>query len=110
MRDGLLPFGKAFEAPAVHQKNIQPIVVVVVVEGDAAACCFQQIFVFVFAAENCFCVEAGFARDIDETNPDFLWRSWIWIRVFLSCRGLIRLEWTRQSENAFEREDERGAA
>lgn len=41
MRDWFLAFGKTFEAPAVHQKNIEPVVVVVVVESGAAACGFQ---------------------------------------------------------------------
>ena len=54
MRNWLLAFRKTLEAPAVHKKNIEPVVVVVIVEGDAAASCLQQIFIFVFAAENSF--------------------------------------------------------
>ena len=68
MRGGLLAGGEAFEAPAVDQKNIQPAVVVVVVESDAAAGGLEQIFVLVLAAEDGFCVESGFPGDIHETD------------------------------------------
>ncbi len=72
MRNWFLALGKSFEAPAVHQENIQPVVVVVIVESDAAAGCFEQIFVFVFAAEDSFGVEAGFAGDVDEADADIV--------------------------------------
>ncbi len=62
MRSRLAAGGKAFQPRAVHEKNIEPAVVVVIVEGDAAARGFQQIFVFVLAAENCFRIQSGFAR------------------------------------------------
>ena len=42
---GSWPFGKAFQAPAVDQEEVEPAVVVVVVEGQAAAGGFEQIFV-----------------------------------------------------------------
>ena len=70
MRSRLLPCGKTFQPPAIDQKNIQPAVVVVVVEGDAAAGGFEQILVFVFAAEDCFRVEAGFAGDVQEVDAE----------------------------------------
>ncbi len=68
MRGGFLAGWKTFEAPAVDEKNIQPAVIVVIVESDAAASSFEEIFVFVFAAENSFGVKAGFARDVPEGN------------------------------------------
>ena len=68
MRGGLLAGGEAFQARAVHQKNIEPAVVVVIVEGDAAAGGFEQIFILVLAAENRFGVESGFFRDVDEID------------------------------------------
>ena len=68
MRRRRLSCGKTFEARAVHQKNIQPAVVVVIVESDAATGRFEQIFVFVFAAEKRFDVQAGLFRDVDELS------------------------------------------
>ena len=56
--DGLLSGGKSFEARAVDEKNIEPAVVVVVVERDSAAGGFEQIFIFVFTAENGLDIEA----------------------------------------------------
>src|SRR5947208_14267958 len=66
MRSGFLSGGEAFEAPAVHEKNIQPAVVVVIIEGDTAASGLEKIFILVFAAENCFGVETGFARVVEK--------------------------------------------
>src|SRR5947209_20341298 len=62
--------GKSFEARTVHEKDIQPAIVVVVVESDTAAGCFEQIFIFVLAAENCFGVQAGFASYIDKCKSE----------------------------------------
>src|SRR5436309_2949763 len=83
MIGGFLAGGKTFQAVAVDKKNIQPAVVVVIVEGDAAAGGFEKIFIFVLAAENGFGVEAGFARDVEEGNAKIvvggggarLWRN-----------------------------------
>src|SRR4051812_15814704 len=50
---GLLPLGKAFETPAVYQENIEPAIVVVVIERYATAFRLQQVFVFLYSAENC---------------------------------------------------------
>ena len=58
MRNGFLSLGKSFEAPSVYKKNIKPVVVVVIVESDAATCRFEKIFIFVLAAEYGFCIEA----------------------------------------------------
>jgi len=68
MIGGLLAGGKAFEARAVDEKNVQPAVVVVIIEGDAAAGGFEEILVLVLAAENGLGVEAGFPRDVEEGN------------------------------------------
>ena len=46
MRCGFAASGKALEAPAVHDENVEPAVVVVIVECDAAAGSFEQIFLF----------------------------------------------------------------
>jgi len=63
---GLLAGGKTFETPAVDEKNIEPAVVVVIIESDAAAGGLEEIFVFVLAAENGFDIKAGFVRDVKE--------------------------------------------
>src|SRR5437016_4010229 len=49
VRDGFLSFGEAFEARAVDQEDIDPVVVIVVEEGHTAAGGFEQIFVLVFS-------------------------------------------------------------
>src|SRR5262249_25450671 len=70
MRGRRLPRRKTFEARAVHQKNIEPAIVVVVVESDAAARRFEQIFVFMFAAKDRFDVEASLLRYVDEADAE----------------------------------------
>src|SRR6266851_5470037 len=67
---GFLACGETFEAPAVDEKNIQPAVVVVIVERDAAAGGFEKILVLVLAAEDGFGVEAGFARYVEKGNAE----------------------------------------
>ena len=52
MADWLLALGKAFEPPAVDQENVNPVILVVVEEGCAAAGGFEQVFVAVFTAED----------------------------------------------------------
>ena len=64
MRRGFVSRGKAFQSRAIHQKNVEPAVVVVVVEGHSAAGGLQQIFVLMFSAKNGFHVQTGFAADI----------------------------------------------
>jgi len=65
-RDGLLPLGKTFEARAVDEKDVEPAVVVVIVESDATTGGLEKIFVFVFAAVDGFCVEAGLFGDVEK--------------------------------------------
>jgi hypothetical protein len=67
---GLLARGKAFEARAVHPKNIEPAIVVVIVESDATTGGLRQIFVFMLAAKNRFGVEASFLRNVDEVDAE----------------------------------------
>ena len=50
MAAGLLAGGEAFETPAVDEEEVQPAVVVVVVEGDAAAGGFEEVLVGELAA------------------------------------------------------------
>lgn len=105
-----LALGKTFQPPSIHEKNVEPVVVVVIVESGAAARRFQKIFVFVFAAIDGLCVEAGFAGDVEETDTDFLWRRRIGIRMVLPGGRLIREQRARERQDAFERQDERGTA
>src|SRR5229473_2372588 len=113
MRSGFLSGRETFEAPAVDKKNVQPAVVVVIVESDAAAGGFEKILVLVLAAVNGFGVQAGFARDVKEGNAKI-------VRVSRTS-GLLRscsprkgfrhpLFRERQGEHLLEREHDRGAA
>ena len=66
MRGRTLPCGKTFETRPIYQKNIQPTVIVIVVEGNAAAGGLEQILVFVLAAKNCFGVQPRFGSHVDK--------------------------------------------
>ena len=66
--------GKTFEAPSVDEKNIQPAVVVVIVESNAAAGGLEEIFIFVFAAEDGLGVEARLASNVDEAAAQIVRR------------------------------------
>jgi hypothetical protein len=65
----LLALGKSFQPPAVDQKQIEPSVVVVVVEGQAAAGGFKQILVLEFAAVDGLPGKAGFGGDLNKLTP-----------------------------------------
>src|SRR4029077_21213679 len=109
---GLLAGGKAFQPRAIHQENIEPAIVVVIVEGDAATGGLQQIFVFVLAAKNHFGVEAGFFRDVYEIDPERrgrwrCWRRWFSAGVLEKRRDPER---PSQRKNIFERENQGRAA
>ena len=103
---------KTFEAPAIDEKNIKPAVIVVIVESDTAAGGFEKVFVFVLAAENGFCIQAGLARNVEEGNTKIAERS----RSSLLRRGAQRKEWRkpffgkRQGEKLFQREHDCGTA
>jgi hypothetical protein len=70
MRDGFLSRRKPFEAGAVHQEDIEPAIVVVVVERDTAAGCFEKIFVLVRAAKNCLDVKARLLGHVEEADAE----------------------------------------
>src|SRR2546425_10566760 len=103
---------KTFEASAGDEKNVEPAVVVVVVEGDAAAGGFEQIFVFVFATENCFGVEAGFAGDVEKADAERIrrrgWSALMSWRVAAKEGGEGGR--ARERENVFKRQNQRGTA
>ena len=66
MAGGRLAFREAFEARAVDEEDVNPVVVVVVVEGDSAAGGFEKIFILVLASVDGAGVEAGLFGDVDE--------------------------------------------
>ena len=65
---GSCAFGESLQTPAVHEEQIQPAIVVVVVEGEAAASGFEQIFVVTFPAVDGLDVEPGLLHDVDEAD------------------------------------------
>src|SRR5262249_9575861 len=72
MRNRLAARRKSFQTRAINQKNVEPSVVVVVIEGDAASGSFKQIFIFVLAAEDGFRVQAGLAGNVEEGYAEVL--------------------------------------
>src|ERR1700689_3287917 len=72
MRSRFRARGKALESRSVHQKNVEPAIVVVIVEGNAAAGSFQEIFVLVLAAEDGFRVEAGLSGDVEKPDAQIV--------------------------------------
>src|ERR1019366_4066155 len=82
MAPRLLTRREAFQAPAVHQEDIQPTIVVVIIETQATAGSFQKIFVLSLAAIDGFHGQAGFFDNIYETEAERgalnrrLWCRW----------------------------------
>ena len=67
MRSGRFSRGPiGVEARAVCEINIEPAIVVVIEEGEAAAFCFDDVLLVVDAAPDVWRIEAGFSGDIDE--------------------------------------------
>ena len=55
MTDRLLPLGETFESPAVHEKDVEPAIIVVVVESDAASGGLEQVLVLFDTAKDRLC-------------------------------------------------------
>ena len=110
---GFASRGKAFKARAIHDKDIEPAVIVVIVEGDAASRGFEQILVLVFTAKDGFDVQPGGARDIEEADAEIgrncgygFFRTY-----FLACNnGSVQPARSYRSQDALERQDQRGPA
>jgi hypothetical protein len=68
VRCWLLASGKTLEAHSVDQEDVQPAIVVVIVESDTAAGGFEQIFVLMLATKDRLGVEARFSSNIQETD------------------------------------------
>ena len=119
MRDGFLSFGEAFQSGTVDQEDVEPIVVVVVVEGHAAASCLKEVFVFVLATVDRLCVEARLTRYVDKAHSersagDRRWEA-LWVQAGVRrCRldailpesGRLGILRSRQSKNIIERENQ----
>src|SRR5579875_1548993 len=60
--------GKPLKPPSIDQEKINPSIIVVIVEGEAATGGLQQIFVMAYAAIDCHCIQAGFLYDVVELH------------------------------------------
>ena len=102
--EGLFARRKAFQPPAVDQEDVEPAVVVIVVEGDAAARGLEQVLVLVLAAKDGLGIESGFFGYVDEGDAEIAAgiRGW----GFLSENR----ERADQGEHIGKREHERRAA
>jgi len=67
---GFLAFGEALQTCAVDEEDVEPVVVIVVVEGDSAAGGFEEILVLELASVDGLGVEAGLAGYIDEADAE----------------------------------------
>src|SRR5271165_2432181 len=63
-----MALGKAFQPPSIYEEDIDPVVLVEVEKGCAAACGFQQIFIAMFAAEDRLDVQSRFLRHVDKLH------------------------------------------
>src|ERR1039458_4288096 len=104
MRRGFAAGGKALESPAVHDKDIEPSVVVVVVERDATASGFEQILVLVFSAEDGFDIQTGFVRDVAETDAEIggRRRGFLLTDLLAGCVGSTQPKGTSHFKDAVE--------
>ena len=100
MRCGLLARGKAFETRTIHQENVEPTVVVIVVEGDTTASRFQQILVLVFAAENSFHAQAGVPGHIDKAHAEI--RGLFLAGLFGRAEESSQPTWERKRQDSFQ--------
>src|SRR5258708_27724118 len=104
--------GKTFEAGAVDEKNIQPAIVVVIVESDATAGGFEKVFVFVLAAKDGLHIQAGLARNVEEGKTEIAGRRRSGLRRRRDLRKQLRqpLFGKRQGKKFFKREHDCGTA
>ena len=61
---------KTFQAPAVHQENIQPAIVVIIVESQAAAGSFQKVPILTLAPVDGFHGQSRLFDYILETEAE----------------------------------------
>src|ERR1700683_1238105 len=85
----LFAFGKSFQPPSIDQEDVQPAIVVVVIEGESATRRFQQILVLAHAAVDRFEFEARTLDYIHEADTEWrafdrrfrTWRRRSWLRI-----------------------------
>src|ERR1700731_778726 len=108
MRVRLFSCKKPFEPGTIDQKNIEPAVVVVVVEGNAATRGFEQILVLVLSAKDCFRIQAGVAGNIQKADAQIgVLRPLLFLRIcFLINLSDRRPERTGQTEYVLQRQYE----
>src|SRR5437016_5615970 len=104
MANRLLPFGESLKPPAVHEKDVEPSIVIVVVESDAAAGGLEKIFVLVFPAKDGLGVQPGLPSDIHKSHA-----QWGAIRFFCGGRDRFRL-WSCRSKDLLSSQNQRGTA
>jgi len=83
MAGWLFRFGKSFEMLAIHEEDVEPSIVVVVVKCDSAAGCLEKIFVLLHSTENGLGVQTCLASNIDERNTERIqcFSRWPCLRV-----------------------------
>ena len=69
-----LTSGKAFEACAIDEENVEPAVVVVIIESDTTTSGLQKEFILVLAAEKSLGMEARFTSNVHKSNSEFRFR------------------------------------
>ena len=67
---GFLPLGEPSQARTVHDEDIEPAIIVIIVESNSTTGCFQQVLVLMFSAENGLGIQSGFSRDVDELHAE----------------------------------------
>src|SRR5579872_1310828 len=63
------PFRESLQSPAIHQKDVEPSIAIVVIKGDSAAGSLKQVFVFLCSTEDGFRMQAGLASDVSKRHP-----------------------------------------
>jgi hypothetical protein len=92
--------GETFQAPAVDEKYVKPAIVIVIVEREATASGFKQIFILAFAPVGSFDGQARLLDDIDEIDAegssfDGRFRTFgrrHWLRIIASFDGSRELD------------------
>src|SRR5579872_3789 len=79
------PFRESLQSPAIHQKDVEPSIAIVVIKGDSAAGSLKQVFVFLCSTEDGFRMQAGLASDVSKRHTQgsgyFLLRRGLRFRI-----------------------------
>ena len=66
----LLAFGEAFETPAIDHEEIDPAILIVVIESQAAAGGFKQVLVVFHAAINGYVGQSGLRSHFNKADAE----------------------------------------